>query len=68
MAQDKIAKKVPALKVTALREGFRRGGRAWGKEAVTVKLSDLSKAELKAIKGEAMLSVSEVEVDEEVAE
>jgi hypothetical protein len=60
--------KVPALSVTSGNEGFRRAGRAWGKEATVVKLSDLTKAEIKAIKEETMLSVKEVEVDEGVAE
>lgn len=59
--------KVPALSVVSNKEGFRRGGRAWGKEASVVKLSALSKEEIAQIKGEARLTVTEVEVDEEVA-
>lgn len=59
--------KVPALSVVSGREGFRRAGRAWGKEATVVKLSELSKDQIKQIKGEALLTVSEVEVDEVVA-
>lgn len=59
--------KVPALSVVSGREGFRRAGRAWGKEATVVKLSELSKDQIKQIKGEALLTVSEVEIDEEVA-
>lgn len=60
--------KVPALSVVSGREGFRRAGRAWGKEATVVKLSELSKDQIKQIKGEALLAVAEVEIDEEVAE
>lgn len=59
---------VPALSVTSSQEGFRRGGRAWSKAAAVVKLSDLTKDQVKQIKGESMLTVTEVEVDEEVDE
>jgi len=58
--------KVPALSVVSSREGFRRAGRAWGKEATVVKLSELSKEQIKQIKGEALLTVTEIEVDEEI--
>lgn len=61
-------KKVPALSVTSARDGFRRAGRAWGKEATVVKLSELTKEQIAQIKGEALLTVTKVEVDEEVAE
>lgn len=57
---------VPALSVVSGREGFRRAGRAWGKEATVVKLSELSKDQIAQIKGEALLTVAAVEVDEEV--
>jgi hypothetical protein len=57
------AVKVPALRVTSKREGFRRGGRVWGKEATVVLLSDLSALQIEQIKGEAMLEVAEIEVD-----
>lgn len=60
--------KVPALSVVASRAGFRRGGFAWGKEATVVKLSDLSDVQIAQIEGEDLLTVTEVEVDEEVAE
>ena len=60
--------KVPALSVVASRAGFRRGGLAWGKEATVVKLSDLSDEQIAQIEGEGLLTVTEVEVDEEVAE
>lgn len=58
--------KVPALRVTAKRDGFRRGGRAWKKEATVVKLSDLNEEQISQIKGEtAMLTVEEIEVGAE---
>jgi len=60
--------KVPALSVTSSVEGFRRGGRSWSKVGVVVKLSELNKVQIALIKDEGMLTVEEVEVDEEVAE
>lgn len=62
------AVKVPALSVVSGRDGFRRGGCAWSKEGRIVKLSDLTREQIKQIKGEAMLTVTETEIDEEVAE
>jgi sRNA-binding protein len=58
------AKKVPALKVSSLREGFRRAGRAWTREAQTVKVSELTKGQIAQLKSEPMLAVVETEVDE----
>ena len=63
-ADKKSTNKVAALKVSSLREGFRRGGRAWSKEAQIVKLSDLTKDQIAQIKSEPMLAVIETEVDE----
>lgn len=59
--------KVPALSVVSSREGFRRGGRAWSKSETVMKLSELGKEQIKQIKEEAVLTVTEIEVDEEVA-
>lgn len=59
--------KVKALSVASGREGFRRGGRAWAKGETVVKLSELSKEQIAQIKGEKLLTVAEVEIDEEVA-
>ena len=67
-AAAKQTVKVPALSVTTKREGLRRAGRAWSKEATVVKLSDLSKEQIAQIKGEALLTVTEVDIDEEVSE
>lgn len=58
------AVKVPALSVVSARDGFRRGGRAWSKEATVVKLSELTKEQIKQLKGESLLTVTEIEVDE----
>lgn len=58
-------KKVPALSVVSQHEGFRRTDRAWSKTPTIVKISDLSEDEIKQIKGEPMLIVTEIKVDEE---
>jgi len=60
--------KVPAFSIVAVRDGFRRAGLAWGKTATVVKLSELSDEQITQIEGEDLLTVTEVEVDEEVAE
>ena len=62
-AADTKVIKVPALSVASSREGFRRAGRAWSKEATVVKLSDLSKEQIVQIKDEVLLTVTEVEVE-----
>lgn len=58
-------KKVPALSVVSKHDGFRRTNRAWRTSPTVVKLSELSVDEIKAIKEEPMLIVTEIEVDEE---
>lgn len=60
--------KVPALSVVSSREGFRRTHRAWSKTPTIIKLSELSDEEILMIKGEPMLTVTEVEIDEEVVD
>ena len=65
--EQKSASKVPALSVVSSRDGFRRGGRAWSRQETVVKLSELTKQQIAQIKGEPLLTVSEVEVDEEVS-
>lgn len=57
--------KVAAIKVSSAREGFRRGGHVFGREAVTLLVSDLTKDQLAQIKGERLLAVADVEVDDE---
>lgn len=53
---------VKALSVQAKREGFRRAGRAWSKEATVVPLTDLTEAEIEQLRSEPMLTVAEVEI------
>jgi hypothetical protein len=55
--------KVAAIKVSSAREGFRRGGHVFGREAVTLLVSDLTKDQLAQIKGERLLAVTDIEVD-----
>lgn len=56
------AVKIKALKVVSLRDGFRRGGRAWVKGETIVALSELSKGQIAALKAESELTVTETEV------
>lgn len=65
-AEQTSTNKVPALSVTCSREGFRRAGISWGKEAKVVKLSELNEEQIAQISGEPLLTVEEVEVDAEV--
>jgi hypothetical protein len=51
------------LKVVSAVEGFRRGGRAFGREATVVPLSELTNEQLDAIKGEPSLAVVEVDIE-----
>lgn len=61
-------KKFKALSITSSRDGFRRAGYAFGKEATVIKLADLSKKQIDLIKGEGFLAVSEVELEVEDVE
>lgn len=63
------AVKVKALKVVSMRDGFRRGGRAWAKGETIVALSELGKEQIAALKAERELTVTEteIEVEEETA-
>jgi len=66
-AAAKKTVKVPALSVVSSRDGFRRGGRAWAKGETVVALSDLGKEQIAQIKGEALLSVTDTEIEVEVS-
>lgn len=56
--------KVKALTIRSLAPtGHRRGGRRWGREAVTVAVAELGKDALAAIRADARLVVEETEVD-----
>lgn len=56
------AKTAKALSVQSSREGFRRAGRVWGKEATVVPLSELTEVQIDQIKKESVLTVTEVEI------
>lgn len=56
------ARTVKALSVQSGREGFRRAGRAWSKEAVVVPLSELSEGQIEQLRNEAMLTVTETDI------
>lgn len=50
------------LKVICAREGFRRAGRVFGREAVTIPLAELSEDEHQAILAEPALASVEVDL------
>ena len=56
-------KKIKALSIVSSREGFRRTGLTFGITARVIPLVLLSKDEIALLKGEAMLVVTEIEVD-----
>lgn len=55
--------KIPGLRVRALVDGFRRGGRAWTAEAQDVAASEFTKAQIAALKDEARLVVTDIEIE-----
>lgn len=57
--------KIKVLRVAAKREGFRRAGRAFGRKPVDLPVDSLTKEEVKALKGEAALTVIETETEAE---
>lgn len=57
---------VIALSVVGPEEGFRRGGRVFGRDKVTIPIGELSKGQIAAIKNEPKLVVSEVMGEVEV--
>lgn len=56
-------KMVTALRITSLREGFRRAGHAWSVSPTIVYPGGLSKDEIALLKKETMLLVEEVKVE-----
>ena len=52
------------IRVTAKKDGFRRGGRAWT-GTTTVPADDLTDEQIQQLKGEPMLVVDEVDVPDE---
>ncbi len=57
------AKPVKVLVVVGKREGFRRAGYAFGKEEVRLLVSDLTAEQVKMLKSEPMLVVTETTQD-----
>lgn len=51
------------LRVIARRDSFRRAGRVFGREPVTIPLSELSEEEATAIKDETQLIVDMVSIE-----
>lgn len=64
-AKTTTAKKVKALKIVSSQEGFRRAGHSFGREAVTIPVSKLSKKQIDMLMDEPLLAVSETSVDAE---
>ncbi|WP_454908389.1 HI1506-related protein [Variovorax gossypii] len=60
--KDKVTR-VKGLRVVGRSEGFRRAGRAFGAEPVEIALSDLSKEQIKALRDERQLVVTDIEID-----
>jgi len=61
-------KKVPGLRVRALVDGFRRGGRAWNVGPVDVPLADLNKTQIALLRDEPQLVVEDIEIEVAAAE
>lgn len=61
----KSTDKATHLAVRALRDGFRRAGRAWSKEETTVPLAEIDEAQVAALEAEPLLVVKRVTIVEE---
>lgn len=61
---------IPAITVSSRSPmgSFRRAGREWARESVTVPVSDFKPAELQALRDEPMLVVSDTTITPEPAE
>jgi Mu-like prophage FluMu N-terminal domain len=57
------AETVKGLRVVGRSEGFRRAGRAFGAVPVEIVLSDLSKEQIKALRDERQLVVTDIEIE-----
>ena len=57
------AKKIPALRISSRPPEFRRAGRLWTREPLTVLLSELSKDQVKALDDEPLIVVERVDVE-----
>lgn len=69
-AEDKppVPTKAPALKIVCARDGFRRAGIAFSKQPTIIKRSHLTKTQIEQLKAEPLLTVTEVEIDDDYAE
>lgn len=56
-------KKIPGLRVRALADGFRRGGRAWSAQSADVPLADFNKEQIALLRGEPQLVVEDIEIE-----
>lgn len=59
----KTPEKIPALRVAAKTEGFRRAGRAWSLAPTDVVASQFTPEQLAALRAEPMLVVADIELD-----
>jgi len=66
-AKKDATKTQPAIKVTSTKQGFRRAGFSFGKEAVVIAVTDLTKAQMKQLEDEPCLAVSTATIKVEAA-
>jgi hypothetical protein len=62
-----VSQSTHGLKVTSSQAGFRRAGRAWSTTPTVIALSELTDREVELLKGEPMLSVEQVRLEDEEA-
>lgn len=53
---------VPALRIRALSDGFRRAGRAWPARPVAVPVAEFTKEQIEALRREPQLVVEDCEL------
>lgn len=58
----KAAKTVKGLRIAAKRDGFRRAGHEFGREAKDIPLADLKKEQIEQIKNDPSLLCVEVDI------
>lgn len=61
-ANGKSGKSIRGLAVSSTRDGYRRAGREWTKEPITVPLSELSKEQRRLLEWDANIRVVEVDI------
>jgi len=60
-AKKETEETIPGIKVTTKKDGFRRGGREWH-GATELPIEELSEEQLKQVRQEKMLIVSDIEI------